>query len=550
MKILKKQILHFDEFFGVFVFWWMGLRTTTSTTAVTTNSDAAKIMAPALTEPVSHQSKISSPAQAASPRPIISDTEQQINRNNNSGQYLCAKSGGLTANHSESFETTTNGEPIVSNGPTNGPVAVTHMEQINNDIAAQSNDQQQPQLTQNSGDNVSSSTSRTIDGQTDELLESDRGIIDGGGGGALDVGAAVGQQQQYQLEQQQQQHQPQNQQFQQSDTSFSEKDVAQQLVQELVQHQEACSQSLDLLGVSQTVDSQTVDAAMQSSQLSSTSSTNNIMGKDYLKENADMEQMLGELATSSDIDLLQVFKSFDTNPTGENLCLSLFNDVDVINMNMGMGLEDVVTNTSPVKECPTQEIIADIEKKRAKMTRECDFMVRRLRKIQAHHMGRHISEEIYGCFEYSQNLIKRKERETKSISTMTPINQLQGDKQKSASSMRTLLKRIDNVATTQQTSPARSNQMYGTSATVTSNAYVDSRDASGAKITFPTAVTVVPPFDPNGLQQLQQCTGLLTAELKFVNNAFDSDATASSSGGESADEMVTYNNTHQQSLSM
>lgn len=501
-------------------------------TAVTTNSDAAKIMAPALTEPVSHQSKISSPAQAASPRPIISDTEQQLNRNNNSGQYLCAKSGGLIVNHSDAFETTTNGEPIVSNGPTNGPVAVTHMEQINNDIAAQSNDQQQPQLTQNSGDNVSSSTSRMIDGQSDEL-EGGRGID----GGALD---AAGQQQQYQ------QHE------QQVDAGVSEKDVAHQLVQELVQHQEACSQSLDLLGVSQTVDSQTVDGSMPSSQLSGTSSTINIMGKDYLKENADMEQMLGELATSSDIDLLQVFKSFDTNPTGENLCLSLFNDVDVINMNMG--LDDVVTNSSPVKECPTQEIIADIEKKRAKMMRECDFMVRRLRKIQARHMGRHISEEIYGVYEYSQNLIKRKERETKSISTMTPINQLQADKQKSASSMRTLLKRIDNVATTQQTSPARSsNQMYGSSSTVTSNMHADGRDASGAKITFPTAACVVPPFDANGLQQLQQCTGLLTAELKFVNQAYDSDATASSSGGESADELVTYskyNNGSQQPPSM
>lgn len=35
-------------------------------------------MAPALTEPVSHrQSKISSPAQASSPRPIISDVSEQ-----------------------------------------------------------------------------------------------------------------------------------------------------------------------------------------------------------------------------------------------------------------------------------------------------------------------------------------------------------------------------------------------------------------------------------------------------------------------------------------
>lgn len=503
----------------------MGLRTTTSTTAVSNNSDAAKIMAPALTEPVSHQSKISSPAQAASPRPIISDSEQQLNRNNNSGQYLCVKNSIVTVNRSETFVTTI-GEQIVSNGPTNGPVAVTHMDQINNDIAAQSNDQQQPQLTQNSGDHISSSTtSRTIDGQSDEL-ESDRGV---------GVGGLVGDTQQS---------------LPQAGGGFSEKDVAHQLVQELAQHQQVCSQSLDLLGVSQTVDSQTVDGSVPSSQLSNTSSSN-IMGKDYLKDNADMEQMLGELATSSDIDLLQVFKSFESAPAGENLCdlaggLSLFNDVDVMNM----ALEDVVANTSPVKECPTQEIIADIEKKRAKMMRECDFMVRRLRKIQARHMGRHISEEIYGVYEYSQNLIKRKERETKSISTMTPINQLQSDKHKSASSLRTMLKRIDSAATTQQTSAARTNQMYGSTSSVISNLHADSRDSMGSKNPLTVVTSVVPTFDQNGLQQLQQCTGLLSTELKFVNDAFDSDATASSSGGESVDELVTYNNVIQQPLTM
>lgn len=355
-----------------------------------------------------------------------------------------------------------------------------------------------------------------------------------------------------QMQLQPQSSEPQQQQpLQHPSTDVNEKEVPHELVRELAQA--ACSQSLDLLSESQTEVHHNIDEPATSSQaLSTTSSNNNILSKDYLKETAEMEQMLGELASSSDIDLLQVFKSFESAPTGENLCdlaggLSLFNDVDVMNM----GLEDVVTSNSPVKECPTQEIIAEIEKKRAKMIRECDFMMRRLRKIQARQMGRHISEEMYGVYEYAQNLIKRKERETKSISTMAPINQLQSDKHKSTSSMKTMLKRIDNVATTQQTSPGRMiNQPYGGASSAIVTLSVDNRDVGSTKHGFPTATAVVPPFDLNGQQQLQQCTGLLSTELKLVNDAFDSDATASSSGGESADEMVTYNNVIQQSLPM
>lgn len=48
------------------------------TVAISPNVGKTVAMAPALTEPVSHrQSKISSPAQASSPRPIISDVNEQ-----------------------------------------------------------------------------------------------------------------------------------------------------------------------------------------------------------------------------------------------------------------------------------------------------------------------------------------------------------------------------------------------------------------------------------------------------------------------------------------
>lgn len=254
---------------------------------------------------------------------------------------------------------------------------------------------------------------------------------------------------------------------------------------------------------------------------------------------SEMDQML-------DIDFMQVLKCFESAPAGENLGdlaggLSLFNDMDVMNIGkspakmffsfyflenkneilikipFSTGLEDVVT-TSMSRESRTQEMLSDIEKKREKMIRECDYMMRRLRKVQARHMGRHVSEEVGGLFEYTQQMLKRKERETKSISTMTPINQLHSDKNKTSSTpWRQLIRKIEGAANSQhKTGKIQDNS---TADHYTNNA---SSNSPGTSIK-PT--TCVPTFDTNGIQQLKQCAGLLNAELKLVGKSFDSDAT-------------------------
>lgn len=179
------------------------------------------------------------------------------------------------------------------------------------------------------------------------------------------------------------------------------------------------------------------------------------------------------------------------------------------------------------QESRTQEMLADIKKKREKMIRECDFMMRRLRKIQSRHMGRHVSEEIGGLFECTQQQIKRKERETKSISTMTPINQLHSDKHKlnSASSWKMLVKRIEHAAANQHSNSA-SDKLLGANATAdyhANNANVSSM--GGTTANKPSVITCVPQLDQNSIQQLKQCSGLLSAELKLVGKSFDSDAT-------------------------
>lgn len=283
--------------------------------------------------------------------------------------------------------------------------------------------------------------------------------------------------------------------------------------------------------------------------------------RDYLKDNADMEQMLGELASSGDIgDLMQVFKSFDSVPAADNLCelaggLALFNDVDVMNI---ASLE-YVTATTPNKETlDTLEIRNEIEKRQAQMIRKCDFLIRRLKKIQARCMGQHINEEINILFDYIQQLVKQKERESKTITTMTPLSKLTTEKQKQyqSCSMKTLIKRIEQAAVSQQSSigakdvlssisTVKNNNDAHTLSSVSSTSAPKGLLSGNNKLSRSNCVafeSVVPKIDSDASRQIERSAGILKSSVKCVTSAIDSDATASSSGGESADEMILYNN--------
>lgn len=271
------------------------------------------------------------------------------------------------------------------------------------------------------------------------------------------------------------------------------------------------------------------------------SDNNNTMGlqKDYLKDNTDMEQMLGDLANTSDIDLMQVFKSLA--PSGsDNLCdlasgLALFNDVDV----MGIGLEEVNT---PLKEPDTQDIRNEIKKRQTQMMRKCDFLMRRLRKLQTSSMQEHVGEEVSGLFDYTQKLLKRKERETKTISTLHPVTQsppkhLTADSC-AASQVKSLLGRLDSVASDQQCvlkktgSKCSEGGLIATNSLSTNTRHRGSSGVSGNRL--------VPCFDSAFSGQVELAAGHLHTELKIVAEAIDSDATASSSGGDSGDEFNAY----------
>lgn len=284
---------------------------------------------------------------------------------------------------------------------------------------------------------------------------------------------------------------------------------------------------------------------------------NNNMGlqKDYPKENqTDMEQMLGELASTSDLDLLQVFKSFETAPAGEGLCdlanSLLFNDFD----NICGVVEDVVSSSvsehqqqqqhqqnqqSPIKD--NQQLNKELQrqendKKQIQMQRKCDFLLRRLRKIQLRSMGQQMSEEVAGFFEHTHRLVKKKEKPRDPDDSM--MNQQINERIKplSTNAVKNFLKRIDNVAAAQKTYASNIGQ---------------SQSLTGPpSIHHNKLVTLIPSLDTSTTNKLEQISGQLQTQLKIVEKGIDSDATASSSGGESGDEAVPFSNPVQQHMPM
>jgi KAT8 regulatory NSL complex subunit 1 len=114
--------------------------------------------------------------------------------------------------------------------------------------------------------------------------------------------------------------------------------------------------------------------------------------------------------------------------------------------------------------------------------------------------------------------------------------------------MKTFVKRLENVSNTQ--SQTLSSKLY--------NAKYFSQEAAepgpSKDIAVPgtssSAGNFIPKYDDRTVYDLEQTAGLLESELHVVQSAIDSDATLSSSGGESADELITYNNQHQESLTM
>ncbi|XP_046866799.1 uncharacterized protein LOC6651659 isoform X2 [Drosophila willistoni] len=234
-----------------------------------------------------------------------------------------------------------------------------------------------------------------------------------------------------------------------------------------------------------------------------------------------------------------------------------------------------------------EESHKELLKTQSSISRQIDFLLRRMGKFQARQMCRHISEEVAGVFEWSARSshkapnpvrsckLNDQEATVQSIVSGRPSSNFWEEQKKNplpATQMSNVHRHIGTAARHQQichstscssATLSSSSTWYNSSNTATVPAKrprknQQNQDATtGLVITgteqstipaAPRADDIVPSFDTYVTNELTHVSGLLHTEMREVQNAIDSDATESSSGGESADEMVTYNNPHQQSL--
>lgn len=262
--------------------------------------------------------------------------------------------------------------------------------------------------------------------------------------------------------------------------------------------------------------------------------------------------------------------------------------------------EDNYDDESPRKDDPeeiarelVQQRLEDISREEQQLQRKMDFLIRRLYKLVARSTGLHASEEIAGFLEHSARYHQKKEKEEQSsigskfpcltaslqgspsltpLSNELPINLLSSPsasqeqhqqqttlnasdvtesqtdeplKPVAMSEMKSFLRQIEKVSTLQSTVLSKRAHAM-TYFEKPSSSRLELLSKSEANLINST----IPRFEPSDLEQLDQVSGLLMSEMRLIEKQIDSDATASSSGGESADEMVTYNNNYQQPLSM
>jgi KAT8 regulatory NSL complex subunit 1 len=127
--------------------------------------------------------------------------------------------------------------------------------------------------------------------------------------------------------------------------------------------------------------------------------------------------------------------------------------------------------------------------------------------------------------------------------------------------MKSFLRRIENISTMQSTALNKrglafkyftkfSSHNLNQSSSKNNHHIQPHQESSVSGGTNNFKVSAIPRFADVDIEQVEQTSGLLSTEMRLIENQIDSDATASSTGGESADEMIVYNNGYQQPLSM
>lgn len=218
----------------------------------------------------------------------------------------------------------------------------------------------------------------------------------------------------------------------------------------------------------------------------------------------------------------------------------LLNDVDVMSLcNDNMNISDTVDQQKSNNLRLQQDIVAQ---KQFENERRSAFLLRRLRKLQARTVGRHVAEETTGVLELAQHGVKKYLfQELVNISSKSNVRNFP----EISSSLHSFLQKIEKMCIAQSNSVNRQRvccRYFGGGSR--DNLAGASGNNGNRQPVFGTHQVKL-----NG-EEVESVAGPLSTQLHVVESNLDSDCTASSSGGESCDEMQTFNNPHQQHLSM
>lgn len=218
----------------------------------------------------------------------------------------------------------------------------------------------------------------------------------------------------------------------------------------------------------------------------------------------------------------------------------LLNDVDVMslcndNMNIPVDTVDQQKSNSLRSQ---QDIVAH---KQFESERRCAFLLRRLRKLQTRIVGRHVAEENTGVLELAHHGVKKYLlQELVNIGSKSNVRNFP----EISDSLNSFLQKIEKMCVAQSNSVNRQRVCRYFGGGSRDNAGGTSGNNGNRQPVFGT-----PQVKLNS-KEVENVAGSLSTQLHLVESNLDSDCTASSSGGESCDEMQTFNNTQQQNLSM
>lgn len=217
----------------------------------------------------------------------------------------------------------------------------------------------------------------------------------------------------------------------------------------------------------------------------------------------------------------------------------LLNDVDVMSLcNDNINIPDTVDQQKSNGLRLQQDIVAQ---KQFESERRSAFLLRRLRKLQARIMGKHVAEETTGVLELAHHGVKKYFfQELVNISSKSNVKNFP----EISSNLHSFLQKIGKMCIAQSNSVNRQRvcRYFGGGSR-------DNLSSTSGNNGNRQPVFGMPQVKLNG-EEVESVAGPLSTQLHVVESNLDSDCTASSSGGESCDEMQTFNNPHQQHLSM